>query len=96
MCVLSVALWEIVPRFFQFLIFLNEQMERDGKITTMIKIDLEPQSSVQMASIHSVNAAIIFQLGVLYQLSAHDFKFMTIEMLKAQGLNGLMSYLAKL
>ena len=47
-------------RFLRFLLFLNEQVEKYGKMTSMIKIDLEPQSSAQMEPIHSVRAGIFF------------------------------------
>ena len=80
-------------RFLRFLLFLNEQVEKYGKMTSMIKIDLEPQSSAQMEPIHSVRAGI-FSAGcvTLHQPSVHHFKFLTIEMLKAQRLDGLMNY----
>ena len=58
-------------------------------MTSTIKIDLELQSSVQVASIQSVCASI-FSAGCA--IPVHHFKFLTIEMLKAQRLDGLMTY----
>ena len=62
-------------RFLRFLLFLNEQVERHGKMTSMIKIDLEPQSSAQMEPIHSVRAGI-FSAGCVTPTICASFQIL--------------------